>query len=55
MYLVVSRINGVISMKITNLLLEVTLGAAIYVIGLFITKAPIIGQAKALLKKEENS
>ena len=52
MYLVVSRINEIMSMTIINLILQVTLGIVIYGGGLFLLKAPIIKQAKSLLKKE---
>lgn len=52
MYLVVSRINEIMSMTIVNLILQVALGIIIYIGGLFLLKAPIIKQAKSLLKKE---
>ena len=51
-YLVVSRINEIMSMTIVNLILQVALGMIIYIGGLFLLKAPIIKQAKSLLKKE---
>lgn len=52
MYLVVSRINEIMSMTIINLILQVALGALVYVVCLFIMRAPIITQAKKLLKKK---
>ena len=52
MYLVVSRIDEIMSMTIINLILQVALGALVYVICLFIMRAPIITQAKELLKKK---
>ncbi len=45
MYIVVSRINEIMNMTIINLALQVA-------IGLFLLKAPIIKQAKSLIKKE---
>ena len=41
-----------VSMTIVNLILQVALGMIIYIGGLFLLKAPIIKQAKSLLKKE---
>lgn len=52
MYLVVSRIDEIMSMTIINLILQVALGALVYVVCLFIMRAPIITQAKELLKKK---
>lgn len=52
MYLVVSRIDEIMSMTIINLILQVALGALVYVVCLFIMRAPIIMQAKELLKKK---
>ncbi|MFQ9706990.1 MAG: flippase [Limosilactobacillus pontis] len=51
MYLVVSRIDEIMRMTITNLMLQITLGILVYVLGLFILKAPIINQAKLLIKE----
>lgn len=53
MYLVVSRIDQIIKMTVVNLILQVGLGAIIYIIGLFITRAPILEQAKVLFDKRE--
>ncbi|WP_076459659.1 flippase [Limosilactobacillus caccae] len=52
MYIVVSRIDSVISMTIMNLILQIMLGAVVYVVCLFITKAPILEQAKTLFMKK---
>lgn len=52
MYIVVSRINEIMNMTIINLALQVALGIAVYTIGLLLLKAPIIKQAKSLIKKE---
>ena len=52
MYLVVSRINEIMNMTIINLILQVALGALVYVVCLFVMRAPIITQAKELLKKK---
>ena len=51
MYIIVSRINLIMSMTIINLALQVALGIFVYVICLFMLKAPILKQAKALIKK----
>ncbi|MFR0611438.1 flippase [Limosilactobacillus balticus] len=51
MYIVVSRINGIMNMTVVNLIVQVGLGVVVYTVCLFLTKAPIIEQAKALLKK----
>ncbi|KRM35575.1 flippase [Limosilactobacillus pontis] len=52
MYLVVSRINEIMNMTIINLILQVALGALVYVVCLLIMRAPIVTQAKELLKKK---
>ncbi len=51
MYIVVSRINGIMNMTVVNLIVQVSLGVIVYTVCLFLTKAPIIEQAKMLLKK----
>ncbi len=51
MYIVVSRINSIMNMTIVNLVVQVGLGVVIYIVGLFLTKAPIINQAKSIIKK----
>lgn len=51
MYLVVSRINEIMRMTVINLVLQVALGMLVYILGLFILRAPIINQAKLLLKE----
>ncbi|MBC8743173.1 flippase [Lactobacillus sp. Marseille-P7033] len=54
MYIVVSRINSIMNMTIVNLAVQVGLGVVIYTVGLFLTKAPIINQAKSIIKKGKN-
>ena len=51
MYLVVSRINEIMNMTIINLVVQVFVGIAVYGICLFILKAPIIEQAKEMVRK----
>lgn len=49
MFIVVFRINSLMKMNFGNLILQVLVGAVIYVIGLIITKAPILNQAKDII------
>lgn len=49
MYLVVSRLCLIINMSVSNLILEVVVGILIYSIGLVVTKASILDEAKNLL------
>lgn len=51
MYIVVSRIDSIMNMTIVNLALQVLLGAVVYIGCLFVVRAPILSQAKSLLKK----
>lgn len=52
MYIVVSRINSIMNMTIVNLIVQVLVGIVVYAVCLFITHAPIIQQAKVLLKNK---
>jgi O-antigen/teichoic acid export membrane protein len=52
MYLVVSRINEIMNMTVINLVLQILLGALVYIVCLFVLKAPIIKQASDLIKKD---
>lgn len=49
MFIVINRLVLIIKMNIANLVLEVILGAGIYVLCLFVLRAPIINQAQALV------
>lgn len=49
MFIIVYRLASVIKMTIANLVLEVVLGAVVYVLGLFLLHAPIIQQALTLI------
>jgi O-antigen/teichoic acid export membrane protein len=49
MFIIVYRLASVIKMTIANLVLEVVLGAMVYVLGLFLLHAPIIQQALTLI------
>jgi O-antigen/teichoic acid export membrane protein len=51
MYIVVNRICLTINMTISNLVLEVVVGAGLYLLGLIITRASIIDEAQKLLKR----
>lgn len=51
MFIVVYRINLTINMTFPNLIIQVIVGAFVYLVGLFVTKAPIIKQAKELLNE----
>lgn len=51
MFVVVYRLNGIMHMNITNLVIQVLLGLIIYVIGLIFTRAPALGQLKNLLRR----
>lgn len=50
MFIVVYRLNGIMNMSIQNLIAQMFLGILIYLGGLLIFKAPILYQAKELLK-----
>lgn len=55
MYIVVSRIDGIMRMTFVNLALQVALGIVTYIICLFILRAPIIKEAqKILLEQRKN-
>lgn len=51
MYIIVSRVNNIFNMNFGTLLLEVVLGFIIYIILAFLLRAPIINNARALIKK----
>ena len=51
MFIVVNRISTTINMTIANLVLEVLVGALIYLLGLVLTKASIIDEAQKLVKQ----
>lgn len=53
MFIVVNRITDTINMTISNLILEVFVGIAVYVSGLFILKAKIIQQAVDIFIKKK--
>lgn len=54
MFIVVNRICSVINMTVANLILEVVVGAIIYLLGLILTRASILDEAQKLLKKRTN-
>ena len=51
MFIVVNRICSVINMTVANLILEVVVGAIIYLLGLILTKASILDEAQKKKKK----
>ncbi|AZI18884.1 flippase [Limosilactobacillus fermentum] len=51
MFLVVNRICDVMTMNIVNMAIQIFVGTVIYVVCLFILKAPVIEQAKQVLGK----
>ena len=52
MFIVVNRICSVINMTVANLILEVVVGAIIYLLGLILTKASILNEGQKILKKK---
>ncbi|MCW4388319.1 flippase [Limosilactobacillus oris] len=53
MYLVVNRLCLIINMSVGNLILEVVVGVLIYLIGLVVTRASILDEAKKLLAAKQ--
>lgn len=51
MYFVVYRLNQIMQMTIINLIIQVALGAIIYITCLFVLHAPVIEQAKTMLDR----
>jgi O-antigen/teichoic acid export membrane protein len=51
MSIVVYRFSSIMNMSIQNLVLQVIVGAMIYVAGLILTKAPVINQVKEFIKQ----
>lgn len=51
MFVVVYRFNQMMRMSIPNLLVQVVIGALVYCTGVFLLRAPIIKQARQLLKR----
>ncbi|WP_283583733.1 flippase [Limosilactobacillus difficilis] len=53
MFCVVFRLNMIMRMNIMNLIVQVLVGIAIYVFGLYVFHAPILKQAQALFSKSK--
>lgn len=51
MFVVVYRFNSIMQMSIQNLLLQIVIGGAIYIIGLIVTRAPIVKQATEFIRQ----
>lgn len=51
MFIVVYRFSSIMNMSIQNLILQVVIGALIYISGLILTKAPVINQVKEFVKQ----
>lgn len=55
MYIIVSRINGIMRMTFVNLAIQVSLGIIVYVICLFLMRAPLIKEAQRILKEQREN
>ncbi|MBB1124289.1 flippase [Limosilactobacillus albertensis] len=53
MFIIVYRLSNVIQMTIANLILEVSLGAVVYIFALFLFRAPVIEQAQELINSRK--
>lgn len=53
MFIITYRLAMIMSMTIPNLAIEVIIGAVIYIIGIFILRAPVINQAIALINSRK--
>ncbi|MBU5284067.1 flippase [Limosilactobacillus reuteri] len=53
MFIITYRLAMIMSMTIPNLAIEVIIGAVIYIIGIFILRAPVINQAMALINSRK--
>lgn len=51
---VVYRFNQMMTMNIVNLAVQILMGIVIYLVALFIVKAPVIDQARVLIRKINN-
>lgn len=54
MFIVVFRINGIMNMSVQNLIVQAIIGMLVYGIGLIIVQAPVLEQAKSLIKGKMN-
>ncbi|WP_137597321.1 flippase [Paucilactobacillus kaifaensis] len=52
MFIVVYRLNSMMHMNLTNLIIQVIIGSIIYIICIFFTGAPIIAQLKNFVSKK---
>ncbi|WP_433596824.1 polysaccharide biosynthesis C-terminal domain-containing protein [Limosilactobacillus reuteri] len=53
MFIIIYRLAMIMNMTIPNLAIEVIIGAVIYIIGIFILRAPVINQAMALINSRK--
>lgn len=53
MFIIIYRLAMIMNMTIPNLAIEVIIGAVIYIIGIFILRAPVINQAIALINSRK--
>lgn len=53
MFIITYRLAMIMNMTIPNLAIEVIIGAVIYIIGIFILRAPVINQAMALINSRK--
>lgn len=52
MFIVVYRLNLLMHMNVTNLIIQILIGAVIYAICVYFTNAPIVSQAKGFIKRK---
>ena len=53
MFIITYRLAMIMNMTIPNLAIEVIIGVVIYIIGIFILRAPVINQAMALINSRK--
>lgn len=53
MFIITYRLAMIMNMTIPNLAIEVIIGAVIYIIGIFILRAPVINQAIVLINSRK--
>ena len=51
MFVVVYRINAIMHMNVTNLIIQIIIGALVYSVCIVLTNAPIIAQARKFIHK----
>lgn len=54
MFIVVYRVNSLVKMNFGNLIMQILVGTVVYMVGLVITKAPILDQAKEMILRRRS-